>query len=215
MALLNKLLINLIVFLLFLLLLFLFKVKSTIILAVLSLFYVIHIEAPFLVRLCIVAIIFVIIFILALVFVNCFWNDFIVLGVISDRLPSRLHIQAHLSSILQGSRLFLLLKDARFEATPDYLAAFLIEGSLNNLFCWYLYIKGATQIKDLATRYVVSIRFFIYLAFIYYCGFVFAALTLPNFLYRKGEKVIFVYSLFSERCAALWCSLYSDYHLRG
>ena len=206
-ALLNNLLINLIVlFLLFLL----FSVKSTVILAVfILLFFILQNEAPLLVRWCIVAVIFVIIVLLALVFINGFWNDFIVLGLILAGLPSRLRIQAHLSSIPQWSWLFLFLKDTGLEATSDYLAVLLIWGPRNNFFRWLLSIKGATQILGLAARCVVSIRFVLFIAFIHYCRFVLATLGLPNFFYIKGEKVI-SYSWFCELCASLWCFSNTD-----
>ena len=132
-ALLHNLLVNLI----FLFLLFLFfTVKTTVILAFLILlFFILQNEAPLLVRWCIVAVVFIIIILLALIFINGFWNYFIVLGLIFAGLPSRLRIQAHFSSIIpHRSWLLLILKDAGFEATSDYLAVLLIGRSLNNLF---------------------------------------------------------------------------------
>ena len=139
-ALLNYLLVNMIVLLLLFLL---FEVKSTLILltVLILLLLILQNQGPSLVRWCILTVIFIIVALLALVFINCFGYDLVIDGLISACLPSRLHIQAHLSSIPQWPRLLLLLKDARFKASSfNYLAALLIWGSLLDLFCCFLSI---------------------------------------------------------------------------
>ena len=198
------LLYNLVVILLLLFLLF--KVITTVLLqaVLILLFSILQNETSFLLRLSIVAVILFLNVLLALVFITGFWNDIIILGLISASLPSRFHFQAHLTSISQWTWLFLFFIHPQYKATFNNLAVLLIRSSLLNLLCWILSIKGAIQIWDLATWCDDCIRFEFFFTFIYYCRLILATLGLPDFLYTKDMKVI-SYSWFYEQCAALWC----------